>query len=448
MGVKEKIKQFLTGNGFFKSVMKVGSGNLIGQAVALITTPILSRIYSDAAYGDRAIVVSTAAIIMNISTLGLNSAIMKPSEDDESKRVFTTALYLNLFVSSVVAVGCLLLQYFFHLIDVSGSYSISLLLMWLYMISYTAQSLMLIYTNRKGKYNRLFFNPIIGAVANIVLAIPLGLLGFGYEGFLITTIISQTIQVIHMAWKDMPILKGYKWHDFKYVIKNYKEYILFQYPSNFLMNTGNEYPTQFLGRNFTSEELGSYSMCLNILKYPIRLIAGPVSTVYFKTATEYHRQGKNLADFTYKMISKILLISFIPVVVCCIFSEKIFVFVLGESWEMAGTIAAVKAVEYVMLFCADCVGYCRVSIGKQKTNLVYTIIKLVVIVIFSVLGYSVFHSLMGTILLITVGNTLLHIFDMTINFYYLNKKAMWKYLAIAISYAIFVAAVLAFKYLR
>lgn len=447
MNIKERIKRFLTGESFFKSVLKVGSGNLIGQAIALITAPILSRIYSDAAYGDRLIVVSTAAIIMNISTLGLNSAIMKPSEDEEAKRVFTTAALLNLFISTVVALGCFLLQKWFHLIEVSGSYFVSLLLLWMYMIAYTAQSLLAIYTNKKGKYNRLFFNPIIGAAANVLLAIPLGLLGFGYEGFLITAIVSQSISVIHMAWKNVPLMKGYRWSDFIHVIKTYKEYILFQYPSNFLMNTGNEYPTQFLGRSFTAEELGSYSMCLNIMKYPIRLIAGPVSTVYFRTATEYHRQGKNLADFTYNMIRKILLISFIPVVICCIFSEKIFEFVLGASWGMAGTIAAIKATEYIMLFCADCVGYCRVSIGKQKSNLVYAIIKLIVIVAFSVIGYELFHSLMGTILMITIGNTLLHILDMSINFFYLNKKIMWKYCIIALCYVILIGAVLAFKYL-
>lgn len=446
--MREKIEAFLHENGFFKSVLKVGSGNLIGQGIAIITTPILSRIYNDIAYGDRAIVVSTAAIIINLSTLGLNSAIMKPKDDEESKKVFTTALYFNILVSTVVVLLCFVFNNIHHLIDVSGSYPIALVLMWLYMIVYTSQSLVLIYANRKGKYNRLFFNPIIGSVANIVLAIPLGLAGFGYKGFLITTIVSQAIQVIHMAWKDIPIYKHYHLKDFIYVIKTYKEYVFYQYPSNFLMNTGNEYPTQFLGRNFTSQELGNYSMCLNVMKYPIRLIAGPVSTVYFRTATEYHRQGKNLADFTYKLISKILMISFIPVALCCVFSEKIFAFALGTDWTTAGTIAAIKAVEYVMLFCADCVGYCRVSIGKQKSNLLYAAIKIVVVVLFSSLGYSIFKNLMGTIAMITIGNTLLYILDMAIDFYHLNKKYLFRYFAIALTYTISVSAIVLIKYLH
>lgn len=448
MSIKTKIQTLLQGKGFFQSVMKVGSGNLIGQAIAIITTPILSRIYNDVAYGDRAIIVSTAAIIINLSTIGLNSAIMKPEDDEESKKVFTAAFFMNFVVSTAVALACIALQNYFHLVDISGSYGIALVLTWLYMIIYTAQSLVLIYTNRKGRYNRLFFNPIIGAVTNIVLAIPLGLAGFGYEGFLLTTIISQFIQVVHMAWKDIPLYEHFKWNDFIHVIKTYKEYILFQYPSNFLMNTGTEYPTQFLGRNFTSAELGSYSMCLNIMKYPIRLIAMPISTVYFRTATEYHRQGKNLADFTYKMISKILLISFVPVVACCVFSEKIFAFALGANWAMAGTIAGIKAVEYVMLFCADCISYCRVSIGKQNSNLLYAVVRLLVIGGFSGIGYAMFHSLLGTIVMITVGNTVLNICDMGLDFFHLDKKYLPKFAAIAFGYTALIAAVVCIKYLK
>ncbi len=446
MSLKTKVDKLLHGKGFFQSVMKVGSGNAIGQAIAIITTPILSRIYNDVAYGDRAIIVSTSAIIISLSTIGLNSAIMKPENDEESKRVFTTALLMNIAVSTLVAVVSAAFQKHFLLIDVSGSYGVALLLTWLYMICYTAQSLVTIYTNRKSRYNLLFFNPIIGAVSNIALAIPLGLAGFGYEGFLITIIVSQLIQVTLMVWKDNPIYRHYKWKDFVNVLKSNKDYILFQYPANFFSFTATEYPTQFLGRSFSSGELGSYSMCLNILKYPMRLISAPISTVYFRTATEYHQQGKNLAEFTFKIISKVLLFSYIPVAICCVFSEKLFVFVLGSTWATAGTIAAIKAVEFVMLFCSDCVSYCRVSIGKQRSNLAFAIIRLAVIVLFSVGGFKLFHNLLGTILMITVGNTLLNIGDMALNFYHLDKKYLSKYCVWAALYVLLIVIVLCLKY--
>lgn len=77
----EKIKN----STFFVSVFKVGSGQLIAQIFSLISVPILSRIYADVAYGDTALITSTAAILNSFCIFGLTSAIMKPEDDEEAK---------------------------------------------------------------------------------------------------------------------------------------------------------------------------------------------------------------------------------------------------------------------------------------------------------------------------------------------------------------------------
>ena len=61
---------------FFVSVFKVGSGQLISQVMSLLSVPILSRLYSDVAYGNTALITSTASILIYAATIGLNSAIM------------------------------------------------------------------------------------------------------------------------------------------------------------------------------------------------------------------------------------------------------------------------------------------------------------------------------------------------------------------------------------
>lgn len=68
------------------------------------------------------------------------------------------------------------------------------------------------------------------------------------------------------------------------------------------------------------------------------------------------------------------------------------------------------------------------------------------IAIFLGVGYAIFHSLMGTIAMITVGDTLLNILDMAINFYYLDKKYLWKYILIAVGYTVLIGGELCLKY--
>ncbi len=438
-----KIIKKLKSSKFVVAVMKVGSGNFIGQAVGVITTPILSRIYSRTAYGDQAILISCATIIATIAMIGLTSAVMQPKDKTEAKKVYTTAFFCNLAISLIVTGAGFLISSKIHYFDVSGSYYVGLIFLFLYLVSQNTQLLTRIYVNREGRYNKLFFNPIIGASANVGIAIPLGLIGLGYQGFVITTIVSNTIMIFHMIKGDNPFYLKLSPREIKRIFIDYKDYVLFQYPSNIISNVSVEYPTQFLGRVFDAVTLGGYSMCLKIFQYPIRLIANPISTVYFKTSTEYYREGKDLAGFTYKLISNILLISFVPVVVCCIFSEQIFAFVLGSQWESAGTIAAILTVQYVMLFCTDCTSYCRVSIGRQKSNLLFAVIRFIVALITTTFGYLTFQSLIGTIATFAIGNSLVYVFDMSLNFYFLNKAYLKKYLSISLSY-VFLMVVLIF----
>lgn len=432
-----KIQKFRK-NQFFVSVFKVGSGQFIAQAMSLLSVPILSRIYSDLSYGDTAIITSTASILINVAALGLTSAIMKPEDDDEAKIVFTTAAAVNFIIVTVFVLICALLGHKIELFSVSGSYGLALVIMWMYATLYSMSLLLGVYANRKKQYDRLFMNPIIGSITNFVIAIPLGLLGFGYEGFMITNIIQYLCICVHMMWGNNPFASHYRFRDFRYVICTYKEYILFQYPSNFIENFGIEYPTQYLGRVFTAQQLGGYSLCARVMQYPIRLIAAPISTVYFRTATEYQRQGKNLAEFTFKMIRGVLLISAVPVALFILTSEWLFAFAFGRTWREAGTLAGFLVVQYVLLFCSQTVSYCRVSIGKQKVNLGVSVVRLVVTAVSCTAGYALFGDMEPTVLCFSLGQCAYNIYDMAINFYCMsaNKRCLWKYLAISVPYAL------------
>ncbi|MCS2325809.1 oligosaccharide flippase family protein [Bacteroides fragilis] len=88
MKVIIRIKRKIDSSPFLKSVVVLFSGNVFANLISFLSIPILSRIYSDTAFGDYAIVISTATIVNGISTLGLTSAIMIPVEENKSQISF------------------------------------------------------------------------------------------------------------------------------------------------------------------------------------------------------------------------------------------------------------------------------------------------------------------------------------------------------------------------
>lgn len=431
-----KLIKKLRENGFFASAFKVGSGQLIGQALSLIVMPILSRLYAESAYGEQAIITSTGSILISLASFGLTNAVMQPEEDEECKRVFTAAFLLNFVIATLFSLSCVLLRPVRTIFSVSGSYMTALFLMWLYVFAYGTYALMLVYANRLGQYNRLFFNPIIGAVAQFAVGIPLGLMGVGYSGLLFANCLGYILSSLHMMWKNDPFYRKFRFADLITVARQYKRYILFQYPAMIFERVALEYPTQYLGRCFTSQQLGSYSMCVRVLQYPVRLIAGPISAVYFRTATEYHREGKNLAEFTYRMISRLLLISALPVAVFSLISEPLFAFVLGEKWRSAGALASFLVIQYVHLFCTQCTVQCRVAIGRQDANLACMIIQLCAAAVSGFVGYKLFGAMTATVVTLSFGMCLYSIYDMALNFFLMDKKYMWRYILIAVPYTV------------
>lgn len=441
MNLIKKIKE----NDFIKGVLSIGSGNIIGQGISIITVPILSRIYSLEAYGEYGVITSFAIIITSFATLGLMSAIMAPKDGDESNSVFTAAFWTQLVLSSFLFIVFLLISPFHKLYNIDGSYYLSLVMSWLFVLFSNVKNVLYVSVNRKRMNKTLLWNPIIGGLGNIFVALPLGLLGFGYEGFMIAIILSESIMCIQMLLKYNPLQRNFSFKKYVDILKKYKDYILFQCPANVVQTYGTQYPVQFLSSKFDSNALGGFSMCEKLLKYPTTLIASPISMVYFRTAYTYSAKGHSIAELTYKMITKLMLVAFGPLVIIIFYGEPLFSFVLGSKWGVAGTMASILIYQYVLLFCAKCVSYCRVSIGRQKDNLLFYIINLVLIICTFLFSFFAFGSLIKVLIAYSIIKCLLQVIDMAFNFYCM-KQYFFKYLLFIGVYSTIVITIYIFAF--
>lgn len=427
----EKIKS----NKFVSSVLTIGAGNFLAQVFQVVTIPMASRLYSQGAYGEYGIVLSTATFITGFSTLGLTSAIMVPDNEEEVHKVFKTAFYTQFLITFLLMCVCLIGSPFFRLFRVSGSYPMAVVVMCIYIITANLQGLLTVYINKKEMNKVLFYNPLIGAFSNVLILIPLGFMGVGFWGFLTSIILSNIIIDVLMVRASNPFRTRLLHSDVLVVIKKYKAFILYQFPANFISSFALQFPVQFLARVFGNVLLGSYSMCIKLLEYPIKLIAAPISDVYFRTASAIHNEKDKLSDLTYKMIRGIVIIASVPTAIMVFWGEELFVFILGKQWEEAGRLVTVLILQYVLSFCSQCTRYCRVALGRQKMNLLYTIIQWGGVATSLFAGYIITKSFFGTIVFFAIGNSLILVFDMAMNFYCMQKNLL-KYLRLISVYLI------------
>lgn len=422
---------------FWSSVAVLVSGNILAQLIGLFTTPIVSRLYDPEAFGEYFIILSTATIIGNLVTLGLNSAIMAASDDDECDDVFLVSFITSVILSTLILILMIIISPILKIFDSGMEYIYACLLVYAFVILNNLHGLFTIYVNRKRIDKLLFFNSIIGALVTLLITIPLGFLKWGSTGFLIAAIITSIVSIIQMMYKTNPFKRLPSILIFKRVFIKYKDYIFFQYPSNFIGGFVIQLPIQMLSANFGNANLGSYSMNEKVLGLPSRFIGTPINTIYFRTATEYYNEGKDLAGFTFSLISKLMLLALFPIITIILWGEPMFSWVLGSEWGEAGKLASFLIVQYVFMLCQNCTSYCRVAIGKQKTNLLISILRLGVVGFSIFIGIHIFGGLLNTIICLTVGTTIYLIIDMAINFYCM--KRFWiKYSVFAFGYFAFI----------
>jgi len=113
-------------------------------------------------------------------------------------------------------------------------------------------------------------------------------------------------------------------------------------------------------------------MAQRILYVPITLVAGAVGQVHFQRATEAFNRGTSIAHVTEGVVRAIMMVTFVPFLAVSAFGRFAALALLGSEWGLAGTILAIRSVEFFFTSAMFSISYVFVVLGKQKLNLLYT----------------------------------------------------------------------------
>ena len=79
---------------FLGDVLKIAGGTTFAQALSVLATPILTRIYGPESYGLSALFVSIVASVGVVSCLRYELAIMLPKRDEDAANLLAASLIL------------------------------------------------------------------------------------------------------------------------------------------------------------------------------------------------------------------------------------------------------------------------------------------------------------------------------------------------------------------
>ena len=358
-----------------KNTLKLTSGSVINYVIPIVTTPILTRIFTPSDYGVWGIFSSIATILTVFVCGGYEYAIVEAEDEIERNKVVKMCV-------GICTVFNLLLTIVFFVMRLFGSSLFAIgdliFLVPLYLLLTGLLSVLQNYLNSHEYYKSLAFSQVVAGVTLALFRIVLGVLNIK-DGLVYGALLSSIITVVYLYF---PSLKGglslftqVPLDSLKELIVKYKNYPLFDAPSTFIVYLSNNIPVLLLSQYFGKDLLGGYTMVLQLLLLPMSFIGANMGRVFFQQISN----DKNIIAHTSRQVYRISFLLGLAIIVFFLIGGDYLLYrILGNDWSIAGEYAL-----YLSLWSFFTISYAplkpiyRVK-KKQNVQMIIMIIALVV----------------------------------------------------------------------
>lgn len=340
MGVIKNLMNALKQSKFAKNVMVLSAGTLVSNSLILVTTPILTYLYTPAEFGVLSIYLSLLYSLKVIVSLLYEEAIPLPESEEEGSHLLGLSLIIAFIISVLVwFIGSFLPVGSWFNAPVLDHYTWMLAISLLGIGLYEAFNL---WSVRKETYKTISIAKLSMNSGQTAVQIILGIFNLKFMGLIIGDAAGRVMGFaaflkLLIKNKELPSFSGLTLSGLINVMKRYKKFPLISSWSNIIESVSDQIPTFFLAAFFGPEAAGLYLLAQKILIIPEGLISYPVSQVYVSQAVQYLRdEQEKLLPLFLKTINKMAVISFAVLGLIVVIFPVFIVLVFGEEWKGAG----------------------------------------------------------------------------------------------------------------
>jgi lipopolysaccharide exporter len=327
---------------FSKNVIKLASGTLISQLVALLAAPIITRLYGAENFGTVVIFSSISAVFIPIAGLRYELSIVLPPKKTEAANLFVLSIIIVLFFSILVFLTILFFgNKLFNLLDINQLLDFKWLIPLVILIVGVTASCNYWCTRHKY-FSQISLSQIITQIFVTICGVSFGFFGFNTAiTLIIVAIVGQLINLIVLVTKMINV------NDVKYIITTVKShklidgairYINFPKYSSVgaLLNAASwQSPIILLAFFFPVSIVGFYGLGFRLIQMPMSLFGNAINQVFLQHGTSKNHEG-NLSSGVEKLFILLFNLGLMPSLILMIVGADLFEFIFGLEWREAG----------------------------------------------------------------------------------------------------------------
>lgn len=382
------INQKVFKNEFYKNVATLMSGSILSQAIPIVISPILSRIYSPEDFSLLAIFLSITNIFSVLASGRYDLAIMIPEEEEDAINVLGLSVLLSIFTTIILLPFSIIFKFQIANLLKNDKLSKWLLFSVIGILLTTVHQNLLYWNNRHKNFKVVAINRVIQSSTGGFFQIIFGhFLKSISNGFIIVgQFLGQLVAFFRLTYlmikNDKKLLKLITINKMKEMAKRFSDFPKKTTFSSLLNIFSNNGRYLVLGFFLDKNSLGSLYFTLRILLLPVTIIGNNIADVVFQKVSEWKNQNikKNVVrKYINKIIIQLFLFMILPIIILFLFGKPIFSFIFGSNYELAGYYSSILSFSLLFQFVFS--PFCKVFYAYEK-NTIYLLWEISRIVIF------------------------------------------------------------------
>jgi O-antigen/teichoic acid export membrane protein len=397
------------------------SGSIIAQGIVFLTTPILSRIYTNEMFGQYILFSSLSLTLSTLVALRYELSILLPKREKDAANLLILCVLLTTVVSLIILVIVLLFHGFFNGMFRNGGLGKAIFLLPLAVFLHGIFNSFSYWLNRQKRFKSISLVRVIRGLTMSGSQLTTGFSTFQHLGLIPGLIAAQLIAGIHISLTSLKVIKEngrhLSWTRMLYMAKIYNKIPKYNTLLTFTNTLSNELPNILIPKYFGLAIAGQFGLSIRLIKTPIGLIGEAVSQIFFNKASgifNYNPQHFHaLVKQTYLKLLYMALSGF-PIL---FISTYFFELILGSEWTQSGFYARLLLPALFMMFLNSPITSLVVVLSKQRSLVLYDFSLLLLRFAALFVGYHVFDNIIHTLVLYSIIGI---VFNSWLIFYFLK----------------------------
>ncbi len=402
-----RLRHLLPKTAFLRKLSILASGTLAGQALIVLSSPLLTRLFTPEDFGLFAVFAGLAGITAGTVGLRYEVAVAAARTDEEA-----VALVMVTAVASALMAVLLTV-----LIELGGTRLVAaveapLLAFWLPLLPpavflWGLGSALSYWSVRRHTYKINALNRTLQFGSQAGSQVGLGLLGTAAGGLILGYLAGYVVRLGHFLWS----LPANEWRLmsrqlssgwWRRACENWR-YPVFGFPSVVLQNISQHAPAILIAALYGPALAGFYALSQRIMALPLRMLGEAASAVFLGEARG--REGHSLHRLFLRTASLFLGLGALGMLPILFYGPALFAFIFGEAWREAGIIVQLLVPLYLARFVVQPVSQLLYILNRQAVHLFSSSLNALALVGSFAAGHILALEALTTILLFSLASS-------------------------------------------